>query len=195
MSNSLKALLGATAHTEEGDFPIIELFYRPEDRRLRYAAIDIGGWLDHREVLVSLDRFGALDGESWPVHLDREGLEAAPRWLDAPSEPSILPPIVVGPFGSTFSPLLMEAQLLESAEESQPQETSALDGRSRILDMDRASPWIGTDAFDDTGRLGEIADVMLSDELVFISVLLDDERELSLDRLRRRADQGHLLFD
>ena len=111
MSHSLKSLLHRDARADGASFPITELFYEPESRRLRYAALDVGGWFERREVLVALDRFGMPAEDGWPVAMDRGEIEQAPDWTDAPSAPSSLPPLVVGPFGSTFSPLLFAAQL------------------------------------------------------------------------------------
>ncbi len=196
----LKRLLDLQAASGEDRFPIRTLFHRTETLRLSYAAVDIGGWLERREVLVSLDRFGAPEDGIWPVSLGREELEAAPAieagdggWGDA------LPPLVVGPFGYTFSPLLMAAGMEAGAARQMPDRAEPpadLLSRSqgRLHDMERSTDWLGREAFGPDGAMGPIADMVVTD-MVLTAAVLEDGTELPLARLRHLAEQGHAVFD
>ncbi len=199
----LKRLLELQAASGEDRFPIRTLFHRTETLRLSYAAVDIGGWLDRREVLVSLDRFGTPEDGIWPVSLGREELEAAPAieagdggWGEA------LPPLVVGPFGYTFSPLMIAAGMEVGAERTTPdrpeREEPPADvlgsSQGRLHDMERSTDWLGREAFGPGGAMGPIADMVVTD-MVLTAAVLEDGTEMPLDRLRHLAEQGHAVFD
>ena len=195
MPYTLRGLLDLQARADGASFSVTELFHRSGTYRLSYAALDAGGWINRHEVLVSLDRFESPRQEEWPVTMDRESVEQAPRWEHAPSEASALPPIVVGPFGSTFSPLLLDAQLREMAEGAEAPTRVPGDDKGRIREMDRASLWLGREAFGPDGRLGTIKDIRVSDDLTMFEAILDDGTELPLKRLRLVDEQGHAVFD
>lgn len=200
MQTRLTTLLGLSALSGDDRFPIRTLFHRKESRELRYAAVDIGGWFDRREVLVELDRFGPPDEDAWPVSLGREELEEAPALgADSAGWGEALPPLVVGPFGYTFSPLMMAAGMEASAERqvgtAGEMPGDALDrSGGHLHDMERSTNWIGRDAFGPEGYLGRVADMVVTDRALTAAVL-EDGTELPLARLRHMAEQGHAVFD
>ncbi|WOI56012.1 hypothetical protein [Palleronia sp. LCG004] len=198
MAWSARRLLEAKAQTEEAAFPVRQLYFMPETWKLRYAILDLGGWFHADEVLVSVDRFGLPTEDGWPLAMAREELDSAPKVEDTGSDTTSLPPLIVGPFGNTFSPLMFAAV---QADMTIPDETAAddqahsPDGSGRVLYMEKVTEWLGIDAFGDAGSLGRIEDLELDDTLTFTHALLDDGSRIDLSRYRRTADQGHALFD
>ncbi len=201
MQTTIRTLLDLKACTEDDRFPVRALFHRAGTRELAYVAIDVGGWLDRREVLVEIERFGRPDDGEWPVALGRTDLEDAPVLEDGDSGTiDALPPLVVGPFGYTFSPLMMAASVEATAApepsgdpetEGRPPETRA---HGRLAGIERSTDWLGRAAFGPEGELGPVEDVVVEDG-VLTAVILADETRIPLDRLRRLADQGHAVFD
>lgn len=201
MQTTLRTLLDLRARTEEDRFPVRALFHRAGTRELAYAAIDVGGWLDRREVLVDIERFGTPEDGEWPVTLGRSDLDDAPVLEDGDSGAlDALPPLVVGPFGYTFSPLMMAASVEASAAaappgepdgEGRPPETHA---HGRLTGIERSNDWLGREAFGPDGEMGRIEDVVVEDRRL-TAVVLADETRIPLDRLRRLAEQGHAVFD
>ncbi len=199
--NRLTEFLALDAQSGDDRFPIRAIFNRKDTMAFSHAAVDIGGWLDRREVLVSIDRFGPPDKDGWPVSLTRDELESAPAFVEAGGWTEALPPIVVGPFGYTFSPLMMAAGLDKAAESSalphdpEGRPTDLLsESAGHLRDVERSSNWIGRDAFGPNGSMGQIADMVVSD-LTLTAAILEDGTELALSRLRHMAEQGHAVFD
>ncbi len=201
MQTTLRTLLDLDARAGEDRFPVRELFHRAGTRELAYVAVDVGGWLDRREVLVGVDRFGPPDDADWPVSMNREELEDAPVLeSDEGGSLDLLPPLIVGPLGYTFSPLMMAAGMNVSAGRRLPDEPGG-DGaplvtraHDRLSGVERSGDWIGREAFGPGGALGPIGDVAVEDGILTAAILEDGTR-LSFDRLRRLADQGHAIFD
>lgn len=199
----LTELMNAKVLAAGTELPVVELFYEPETRRLRYAAVDAGGWFERSEVLVSIENFGALDADGhWPLGLTREEVEAAPHWHDQSAElrAADLPPLVVGPFGSTFSPMLMRAQMRDIADEAvgpadDPTEALMTDGSGRVFAMERAGEWLGREAYGAGGFLGTVSDLTLDDDLRVHACQLDRGGAVPFDRLKHMAEQGHAVFD
>lgn len=200
MTDRLTRLLDTEAVSGDDRFPIRALFHEPQSRRLKAAAVDIGGWLDRREVLVSLDRFGPPGDDGWPMSLGRDELEGAPEWEHAGGLGTAMPPLIVGPFGYTFSPMLMAAGMNRSAErslpdvpeQSGPEPLESEDGR--FAGLERSSDWLDRDAFGPDGHMGKVADLVL-DNLTITALVLDTDRSVPLSRLRHMAEQGHFVFD
>jgi len=196
----LTQLLDLDALAGDDRFPIRALFHDADSRRLQMAAIDIGGWLDRREVLVSLDRFGAPGDDAWPVSMTRDELHDAPEWTDDSAAASALPPLIVGPFGYTFSPMLMAAGMATSADRTVPADpdegNADLVSRSggRVKNMERCSDLLGRDAFGPGGNMGKVADLVIEDMTV-TGIITEDDTRVPLARLRHIAEQGHFVFD
>lgn len=202
MQTTLRTLLDLKARTGEDRFPVRSLFHRAEDRELAYVAVDVGGWLDRREVMVNIDRFDAPEGEDWPVSLGRADLEDAPVIEEEETGPlETLPPLVVGPFGYTFSPMLMAAGMNASAQADPtgaPGPTAEAAPRTRahgrLAGIERSTDWLGRDAFGPGGAMGPVTDVVV-DGRRLTAAILEDGTHVPFERLRRIADQGHAIFD
>lgn len=198
MTITARTLMAAKAKTEDGDFPVRELFFSSRDWTLRHVLVDLGGWLSREEVLVTIRRFERPDDAGWPLAMSRAELDDAPM-LDPASEPAPdLPPVVIGPFGNTFSPLLaatvgMEESMPEASGDESPSDVMR-DGSGRVFRLERMSEWIGREAFGPEGPLGEITDFRLTDDFRMTDALLKGDGIVSLSRFRRLADQGHAVF-
>ncbi len=198
MPLSARDLLNSKAKTQDGAFSISQIYFMPETWRLRHVVLDLGGWFHSEEVLVSVERFAMPQGGEWPLRMDREELEGAPKIDDTSYDSTSLPPLIVGPFGNTFSPLMFAAVQSEQATSDVPRSASTeaqSDGSERVAYMDKVTDWLGLEVFGDAGALGRIEDLHANDALVMTHAVLDDGTELALSRYRRMADQGHALFD
>lgn len=206
----LRKLLDLTATSGEDRFRVTALFHDPVKLRLRYVALDIGGWLSHHEVLVGIGRMGAIDADAgtWATSLSHDEAEEAPRWSHhaPPADLQYWPPLIVGPFGGTYAPLLMEAAWAEdwedpaeAAEEALPPD--ALRTRSgEPYHLALTNDWLGREAYGEDGLLGTIRDMELSEAPLTLTAAVIEtaegrETRLPLARLRRIADQGHAVFD
>ena len=200
MTDRLTRLLDTEAVSGDDRFPIRALFHEPQTRHLKAAAVDIGGWLDRREVLVSLDRFGPPSEDGWPISLGRDELQDAPEWERTHGLAMAMPPLIVGPFGYTFSPMLMAAGMNESAERSLPDmpEQSGPDliesEDGRFAGLERTSDWLDRDAFGPDGHMGKVRDLVL-ENLTITALVLDSDRSVPLSRLRHMAREGYFVFD
>ena len=201
MTERLTRLLDLDAVSGDDRFPIRALFHDEVSRRLKAAAVDVGGWLDRREILVTLDRFGSPEADTWPMTLGRDEMESAPEWEHTDSASMGLPPLIIGPFGYTFSPLLMAAGMNASAERSLPDtpgssERAVVESEDgRFAGLIRTADWLNRDAFGPQGHLGQVADVELDDELKIVALVLDDDRIIAMTRMRNLTGQGHFVFD
>lgn len=198
MTHRLTTLLSLTATPQDGRFGVSEVFHDRDTWRLRRVALDAGGWFERREVLIRIERFGRPGESEWPVDMSRDEVEQAPRWNDAPDPSTALPPVVVGPFGHTFSPLLMAARWTDAEDRALRDEGFQEPGAGSAapeFDMDQASAWLGRDVFDDTGHVGTIADITVGEDWVMREMLLKDDRAISMSRLRRVGEQGHVVID
>ncbi|MBJ3761624.1 hypothetical protein ILP92_02520 [Maribius pontilimi] len=197
MSLTARDLLDSRAITDDGAFPVRDLFYVPADWRLRYALLDVGGWLEKHEVLVSTDRLAPPTAKGWPLNMTGDELKSAPVIDTVDATSSVLPPLVVGPFGTTVSPLGIAAHLglvSDATPDNDPQGKGAGDGNGRIFQMDRVSDLLGLEVFTDQGPKGVIEDLRLRDDMTLSHAIVSDGEALALNRLRRVADQGHAIF-
>ena len=202
MDHTVKDMFDRPVVTDEGRARIRELFYEPETWRLRYAIVDMGGMFSTDEVLVSTDRFDVLTDEGWPLGMTREELDAAPRLEHEPEATTWLPSLVVGPFGYTFSPLMMVTAMAgegrpaapRTADDDTPDDLMR-DGSGRVFHLEKVSDLLGRAAFDPSGDLGEIVDLTVEDDMILTEAVCEGGARVALERLRRRAEQGHLLFN
>lgn len=211
MLQSLTDLMERRLHVADRKVRADEAFFDPTDRRLRYLAVDIGGWFDIREVIVSADLLipPEAEGDRWSLRLDEATLEAAPRWgahgMDAPMDLTGWPPIIVGPFGGTYAPMLLYEQMVAerdgAAGDVPPEEGS---GDALVYRLERATEWLGMPAFGTDGELGRVEDILFDDETLALSRLvlgsggLFSHRagEVPVSTVRHMARQGtHLVLD
>ncbi|RVV98169.1 PRC-barrel domain containing protein [Mesobaculum littorinae] len=201
MTYRLTRLLNLTVAAGDDRYPVRTLLCDPAGWRLRHAALDIGGWWNRHDVVVSLSRLGRIDAAEGLWHapeLTRDEIEAAARWSGegAPLEGlSLWPPLIVGPFGGTYAPLLMQSLWNEEMADVPESEAEPPSHRTDARD------WIGRDAFGDDGLLGRIEDVEVTEDTYrFVAVVIGGEgmetgRTVPLTALRYLADQGHAVFD
>lgn len=213
MLHSLKDILHSRLTAGDRKVTVDEVFFDSAERRLRYLAVDIGGWFSVHEVIVSaalLEPPGQTGG--WGLRLDEAALEAAPRWHERMADEAIdltgWPPIIVGPFGGTYAPMLMYEQLMAQARAGSAPEGSERppegSGEAVVWRLERASEWLGLLAFGRDGELGRIDDMLFDDasrgieRLVLGSGGLLSHRsgEVPLSALRHMAHQRtHVVLD
>lgn len=200
----LTTLFHFKASNGEDHLPIVEGLWDPRTGALRFLVLDIGNWLSEVDVLIATREMGEIDAEAkeWRTSLTHDAIEEAPRWTDRGHEMRGLalenwPPVIVGPFGSTYSPLLLEAQLF--GHEEAP--TARI---SKVQDLDTISEWLRLPAFGEDGELGRVEDFVLDTETRVMShVILErghlfskDHFVLPFETLRYRAEgHTHAVFD
>lgn len=199
MTHKLTHLLSLKAAAGDERLPVRALFHDAETRRLARVALDAGGWFDRREVLVAIDRFGPPSEETWPLSMTSEEIADAPEWQGDRDAGLSLPPLVIGPLGYTFSPMMMAAGMSVSADRQMPKGPEGAsdlvaDSGGTLEGLERSGDWIGKEAFAEDGFLGRVADVILNTDLTLSAVVLEDGTELALTRLRNAPEQGHLVF-
>lgn len=198
MTYRLTDLLSLTATPKDGHFPVREIFYDPETWRIRYVALGAEGWFDRREMLIEIGYFGTPAHGHWPIEMSREDVEHAPQWSEAPSAATYLPPIVIGPFGYTFSPMMMAAQWYEDQAQQAERERAAgnvEDSTGRTYRMAQASTWIGREVSGPAGVAGRIADMVLDRDWVITEMVMEDGARIPVDRLRHVSEQGQAVID
>ena len=208
MLQSLTDLMERRLHVADRKIRADEAFFDPGDRRLRYLAVDIGGWFDIKEVIVAADLLvpPAEGRDHWSLRIDGEALEAAPRWsggMDAPVDLTGWPPIIVGPFGGTYAPMLLYEQMMsEGPGRGEPPAEGS--GEELVYRLDRATEWLGASAFGTDGELGRVEDILFDDATLALSRLvlgsggLFSHRagEVPMSAVRHMARQGtHLVLD
>lgn len=217
MLHSFHDLMNRSLSTDGGKAKLREAFFDPGSGQVRYVAVDIGGWLDTTEVLVEAERLAPPRevGGPWTLSVDASDLETAPRWHEGMAEDSVdlraWPPVIVGPFGSTYSPLLMFEQII--AEQREQELPPAPEGDRLVRPLQEVGRWIGLPAFCTDGEIGPVADLLFEvDTNRIVTVVIkpksgtvavdtagtDDSGHilLPLGSLRHRPVQGtHLVFD
>jgi hypothetical protein len=207
MLHSFKDLIDKPMRVGDRKASFRDAFFRIDEGVLRYAALDIGGWLSIDNIIVSMDLIGpsaAEDGE-WLVKLDEQALADAPRWERREEREEVdlqgWPPVIVGPFGSTISPLLLYQQLRELRGTGADTDDGEV---SPVYAMERAGKWLGLTAFDAEGELGKVEDILFETDTNDIhAVILDRDvpdsdlgRELPIHLFRHMAEQEtHLVLD
>jgi hypothetical protein len=208
MLMTLSDMLKSRATCEDGSFPVTEVFFDAEDGRLAYLALDTGGWFERSEVIVAAGRMGLPDPDRhlWPAEISRAELEAAPDWSGdtdrVPPWITALPPIVIGPFGNTYSPLMLHAMLAAESDEADGPQTEA---EARVYHFERASRWRGRPVFGTGGELGRLGDLVFdlpARRLAHVVVesggtlFARDARAVPVARLRRWVEgNSHLVLN
>ncbi|MFC7705283.1 PRC-barrel domain-containing protein [Plastorhodobacter daqingensis] len=227
MLRSLSDTLRASARAEDTTFPLRELFLDPVSHRVRYVALDAGRWFETVEVIVAArllrpGQSATEEDQDWVLDLTPQAVEAAPRWTHGedsgdgrPLSVEHWPPVVVGPFGHTTAPLMVWAQMSQSAQEMRPPHPPAEASISVAADeaqapgpdvdsLDRATGWLGKPVFGTDGELGVVADIGFdADSMRIAYIVVDNDKLLSsrqaafpLSALRHRAGaEGHFVLD
>ena len=194
----LTTLSDAKALIEDDGFPVDDLLFSWADRKLKYFAVQTGGWFQDDVVLIAASMAAPIDADGQVRMLvTKSELDLLPRSSakDASAWP-YLPPIVIGPFGTTQSPPLLLAQLSSLAGEESAEENET----AQVGALDRASDWIGKEVFRASGTLGTLGDVLIDTADNALSHLVIDiegkKRVFPVRHLRHAAQQGtHLVID
>lgn len=206
MSHALKLLIGSALQAEERRVTLREAFFHPEDGRLRYVALDIGGWLSIDEVLVQAGFIAPPEapGQPWQLLLSERELARAPAWDDGArpemADAASWPPVIVGPFGNAFSPMMVHRRM----EQAGPAEARASRTGGLVERLHKAGVWLGLPVFDSQGQIGEIRDMWLdTDPLRIVALEVGPAglfgggtRRVPFAAIRHVAEQGtHLVVD
>lgn len=210
MLHSLTELMQGSLHVAGRKVKADEVFFDLDDRTLRYLAVDIGGWLEVREVIVAADLLEPPEapGGAWSLGLDEAALDAAPRWHPGMSREGIdltgWPPIIVGPFGGTYAPMLLYEQMVDRSRRTDGATPETGSGDEIVYQLERASEWLGLAAFGRDGELGRIEDMLFDgttrgiERLVLGSggLLGHKVGEVPMSALRHMANQRtHVVLD
>lgn len=191
---TLTDLMKRTVTTGEHRFPVTEVFFHERTGQLRYVALHTGAAFDHDDTLVSTGRFSPVGEGDWKVYLPEEHIHAAPGWDSGepqrhPIALEAWPPIIIGPFGETTSPLMFYAAMLE-AEQSAEQPPPRRSADARVDRLERATRRLGGEVFGADGPLGRLEDMIVAPVGLAITDLIVDGRRVPYARLRHMADDG-----
>lgn len=170
MLNSVSDLLRYDALIEDESHKVTELFFSPEDWRIAWLGLDIGGLLKSHQVICSTRILGAPDSarRNVAVEATRAEIEAAPRWTPeelraAPEDAAML----VGPVGMAAGPLF-----LAGTETGAPPS----DGEAKRVERryDRATVWMGAHVEGEDERLGRVDDLLYDPDSKRVTHLVID---------------------
>ncbi len=205
MLTSFKDLIRYRAHLGEDTFDVTDVLFNARDGRLKYLMVDTGAWLEDQQTLVAASLIGDIDSENGNVTLraSPDEFSHAPRWQGEHEHlfPLLasMPPLVVGPFGSTYAPMAMAAQI----ETEKPDRDSDPRAEAAIERFELAQNWIGAEIFGRDGALGTLGDLLLDSEDGRVTHLVIDNGSVLSGKLlvvpfqilRYRATGGHLVLD
>lgn len=149
-------LIALPLRTAAGDYPMRDVVFDATTGAAPFVLIDMGGLLTRSEALIRSARITGLseDGDAILSDLTIDEVNDAPHVATDGSAPDMTgwPPVIVGPFGTTQSPLLLSAQIFGAT----PDRTTDLPPR-----FDRVTDWIGAPVFGREGEFARIADFRL----------------------------------
>ncbi len=196
-------MLRYKASAKDARFPIREIFFDAGQGHLRFVALDVGGWFDNLEVVVSTQLMGEPDesNREWPVEISPDAIKAAPEW----SDPRVLdrtvvaamPQIMVGPFGGGFAGFTA-LNWQEAQDDPETPGNLKVDGFSRLSD------WVGLPVFGQNGDVGTLIDILFEPKTKSLSHLVIDtggaisaqQMVVPYDRLVHLAEGGgHVVMD
>lgn len=188
-------MLRYKATAQDATFPIREIFFEPEEGILRFVALDVGGWFDRQEVIVSSDLMGDPDDQErmWPVSLSPDAIKQAPEWTDpnilTHTAAAAMPPILVGPYGGHFAGVTrMDLQDAEDVEEPE--------GNLEVAGFARVNDWVGLPVVGQDGEVGTLIDFLFEPDNGRLSHVVVDtggffaaqQMVLPFDLLKRRTE-------
>ncbi|MEO0751322.1 MAG: PRC-barrel domain-containing protein [Pseudomonadota bacterium] len=198
----LSKFLRYSAQVEGKDVTIRDVFVSVDDAALRFLLLDIGSWFEPDLALVQIDKVTSLSLVDTKLYLaiDKAAFEAAPQFR--PESQDFLdrmPPVIIGPFGNTASPLMMAAAVASG-------KPTPDDDRAKRADahLKRFTDLQGLDAFGKDGQLGTIEDIVISTRGFAITHVAintakgpsDQQVLVPVQTLRHMARQDtHLVFD
>lgn len=176
MHHHLSAMLDGTVRLDDEELDVVGAWLDPEDVRLRYLVLDLGGWMSNRTALLAAGALTPRDDGRWTTAVTRAEVEAAEGQPESGFrlDMSALPMILTGPFGNTISPMLMAAGLRSEAVEEGPpsrpgmREDSgdappAISAEAKTRSLERWEAWRGAPVFARDGEIGPLGDLMLDD--------------------------------
>ncbi len=188
-------MLRYKAVAEDASFPVREIFFEPDQGVLRYVALDVGGWFDRREVVVSVDLMGVPDdvAREWPVALSPDAIGEAPEWIDPNSLSRVsavaMSPIMVGPYGGHFAGVTPR----DVQQHEDPDQTA---GNLEVAGFARVNDWVGLPVIGKDGDMGTLIDFLFEPENGRLSHVVVDtggflaaqQMVLPFDLLKHRAE-------
>ncbi|TDL79383.1 hypothetical protein E2L08_10180 [Palleronia sediminis] len=190
MTYGFNELTGLRALIAGDEVPVSDLLIERAGWRVRRVALDVGSWFESRHALVSIDRFEAPRDDGWPARFSEDELRDAPAWEDHATSEMDLPPLIVGPFGMTVSPLMMSAGLKASMARSLPPEVVETPEGAPLRS---ARGFLGIEIFGDSGSRGTVEDLRIDDTWSVTHIVTDDGDPIPVDALRE-TDQGNFVI-
>lgn len=194
---TLTELMKRAATTGDYRLGVTEVFFSERTGQLRYVALHTGDAFDHGETLVSIGRFSPVGDGDWNVFLPEADIRSAPGWDSGDAYPHHVPialeswpPILIGPFGETTSPLMLYAAMLEAEDSVEPPEAPHHTADARVDRLERATRRLGGEVFGDDGPLGRLDDMLIAPVGFAITDLIVDDRRVPYSRLRHMPDEG-----
>lgn len=188
-------LMARTVTTGEHRLPVTEVFFAERTGQLRYVALHTGDVFDHDDTLVSIGRFSAVGDGDWKVYLPEGEIRAAPGWDSGESHPHHVPvaleawpPILVGPFGSTTSPLMLYAAMVDAEDAIEPPTPPHHTADARVDRLERVTRRLGGEVFGADGPLGTLDDMEVAPVGFAITELVIGGRRVPYSRLRHMAE-------
>jgi len=210
MTHRIKDIIDHSVWANDQRCPVREVFFDPEDHTLRYLALDLGGWFAVDEVLVAAHLLHAPTSTDthWRVPLDGDALDSAPRWTDDTDAGQIdlqsWPPIFIGPFGGTYSPILLYEQAVDRSSARAHGSEDAPPGDRLVYRLQRVTEWLALPVFGTDGELGTVTDLVFDKanrritalEITRGSLLDRQKYRVPMTAVRHRVDQGtHVVAD
>jgi sporulation protein YlmC with PRC-barrel domain len=196
-------MLRYSATAKDASFALTEIFFEPELGEMRFVALDVGGWFERREVIVSARLMGTPDDttRTWPVEITPEAVKSAPEWSDpkflAQMPIASIPPITVGPYGGRFAGAIPSDVEAELGDPDTP-------GNLKVEGYERLNDWVGLPVFGTQGEVGTLIDFLFDPETGHLSHLVVDtggflsaqQMVVPYDLLRHLASGGtHVVID
>jgi|GEM_PF-1677372 len=172
-------MLRFKAVTEDTSFPVTEMFFDQEKGLLKYVALDVGGWFDRREVIVSPKLMGEpnVSSREWPIEITQDAIKQAPEWSDPNAMVVVpigmMPPIMMGPYGGHFAGQTRSGLDQQTTDETQP-------GNLKVEGFARLNEWVGLPVHGTDGEVGTLVDLVFDPDSQTLShVVIDTGRFLA----------------
>ncbi|WP_118138302.1 PRC-barrel domain-containing protein [Oceanicella sp. SM1341] len=190
MLMSYRDLTRCTLLTTDGSRdPVEDLYFDGSRWSLTHIVADTGSWLESRRTVIGAGLAAKPDFETleWPVRVSQEQIRAAPRPESFPAEErsaeewglfdlDAMPPILIGPMGETYSPLMLEAQLQHWAndETEESEARKALPERPSAALIRSTNALLGHEISATDGEIGTISDVLVDlDSMTLRHIVVD----------------------
>lgn len=194
---TMTELMKRAVSTGDHRFPVTEVFFAERTGQLRFVALHTGDAFDHDDTLVAISRFSPVGDEDWNVWLPEDDIRAAPGWDSGEQHPHHVPvpleawpPILIGPFGTTTSPLMFYAGMLAAEDSMEAPEPPHHSADPRVDRLERVTNRLGGEVFGADGPLGTLQDMVVSPVGFAITDLIVDGRKVPYARLRHMSDEG-----